>query len=330
MSRAIVHRRLTMTNPDRGLLSVRMIKSLAIAKGEPSAAVAYAQSQNWIDADLMAESISMSAVTGTGRSDFATVSPASFDFSEFVRPFSILGKLNGVRRAPSRTRLISATSGSTAYWAGERNTVPISRATLAGVSLEPLAVTAMVITTAELLQSSAPTAESILSRDLAKAVTAAIDLAFVDHLNSGAGGTKPAGIAYGTTPLVSAGSSLANIDSDLGLMVTALSNAGSDLQFATWIMGTRSAPYLARLRGTGGDRAFPGISVKGGELLGLPVIVSTNLPTEGGSPGFGDALILLVDASQILVVDDNATDVSVAHSANVQMDDAPVIPLRRR
>ena len=309
--------------PNRGMLAVRTFKALAIAKGDPASAVAYAKSQNWLDTDLMEQSIQMAAVTATGTDNVGRPSPAAFDFSEFIRPFTILGKLTGLRRVPSRTRLISATSGSTAYWSGERAVRPISRSTLEGSTLEPLSLIAMLVVTNELLQSSAPTAESVLSRDLAAAVVSALDLAFIDHTNAGVAGAKPAGIAYGTTPIVSAGATLANIDSDLGLMVTALSNAGSDLQFATWIMAPRTALYLARLRGTGGDRAYPGISVKGGELLGLPVVISANVVQEGGSPGFGDLSITLLDSSQVLYADDGATAVEVSRVTSVQQESAP-------
>ena len=110
----------------RGQLSVRMIKALAVAKNDPSGAIAYAQGQGWLDGDLIEKSIQMASVTATGTDDVGRPSPASFDFSEFIRPMTVLGKLVGLRRVPSRTRLISATSGSTSYWSGERAVRPIS------------------------------------------------------------------------------------------------------------------------------------------------------------------------------------------------------------
>ena len=302
--------------PNRGMLAVRTFKALAIAKGDPASAVAYAKSQNWLDTDLMEQSIQMAAVTATGTDNVGRPSPAAFDFSEFIRPFTILGKLTGLRRVPSRTRLISATSGSTAFWSGERAVRPISRSTLEGSTLEPLSLIAMLVVTNELLQSSAPTAESVLSRDLAAAVVSALDLAFIDHTNAGVAGAKPAGVAYGTTPIVSAGATLANIDSDLGLMVTALSNAGSDLQFATWIMAPRTASYLSRLRGSGGNPAFPLMTARGGTLLGFPVIVSAHIVA-------GDMSITLLDSSQVLYADDGATAVEVSRVTSVQQESAP-------
>src|SRR5256885_16339618 len=153
--------------------------------------------------------------------------PASADFAEFVRPLSVIGKLAALRRVPARTRLIAATSGSGAFWSGERNPRPISRATFSGSTLEQLSITAMLVVTRKLLTSSRPGAESILSRDLAAAAVEALDRSFLDPSNSGVVGAKPASITSGVTAIHSSGSTLAQIDSDLSLLIQALSDARS-------------------------------------------------------------------------------------------------------
>jgi HK97 family phage major capsid protein len=117
---------------------------------------------------------------------------------------------------------------------------------------------------------------------------------------------------------VSSGSALANIDADLDYIINALVLAGSDLQWAHLIMLPRTALYLARLRGTGGDLAYPGLSVKGGNLFGIPVVVSAAIPGSG-SPSA--SIIGLVDAGQILVADDNGGTVEVGRQAALQMVD---------
>ena len=310
--------------PNRGQLATRTFKALAIARGDPAAAIAYAKSQNWLDTDLMERSIiQMATVTSVGTDNVARPTPAEFDFAEFLRPQTLLGKLAGLRRVPSRTRLISATSGSTAFWSGERSVRPISKAAFEGSTLEPLSLTAMLVVTSELLQSSAPNAESILSRDLAAAVAEAFDVAFIDPGNGGILGVKPASISFGVTPFVSSGSTLAQIDSDLALLVQALWDAGSNLIFAQWVMAPRTASFLSRLRGSGGAHAFPLMSAKGGTLLGLPVIVTPYITREVGSPTINDLSITLLDASQILVADDNSTAVEVSRVTSILMDNAP-------
>jgi HK97 family phage major capsid protein len=311
-------------NPTRGQTFVRTIKSLGVARGDPAGAMAYAQGQNWANERDVVASIK-ATVTPLGTDNYPLPTPAASDFAEFIRPLTIIGKLTGLRGVPARVRVIAATSGSTAYWSGERNPRPISRMTFAGDTLEPLSVIAMLVTTTELLRSSSPSAESILSRDLAFAAVQAMDQAFIDPANAGSAGVKPASITNGATTIHSSGNSLANIDSDLALLIEALADAGSDLTWATFILRPRTALYLSLLRGTGGALAHPGMSVKGGTLAGLPAIVSAASPSDVGSPQEGGEITLL-DPSQIIVVDDGGSALEISRQTALAMSDSPTSP----
>ncbi|MGE0583465.1 MAG: phage major capsid protein [Steroidobacteraceae bacterium] len=312
----------------RGYTATRTIKALAMARGWPGRAEAFAKGSGWRDVDDVIASIK-AVVAPTGTDDVGLPTPAGFDFAEFVRPMTILGKLVGLRRVPSRVRAIAATAGSSASWSGESQPRPISRLTLNGATLEPLGVTAVTVATIDLLKSSSPGAESILSRDLAAAAVGALDSAFIDPANAGVADVKPASITNGVTPIASTGSSLAQIDADLEDMIAALDLAGSDLQFAAWVLRPRTAVYLAKLRGTGGALAFPGMTAKGGILLGLPAITSNHVPVEVGSPGDGDTSITLLDAAQILVTDDGSTGFEVSENATIAMSDEPTSPVEQ-
>ncbi len=307
-------------NPTRGKIFCRTMKSLGMGRGDINAAMAYAQGQNVGDWRGVIESIQLAAVAPVGTGDYAPPTPAAFDFAEFIRPMTILGKLIGLRRVPARVRSIAATSGSGAFWSGEKNPRPISRMTFEGETLEPLSVSAILVVTAELLRSSVPNAESILSRDLAAAAVAAMDSAFIDQSNTGIANVKPASITNGVGSYVSTGGTVAQIDADLDLMVNALSDAGSDLLFASFILSPRTALYLARLRGSGGALAHPGMTVKGGTLFGLPAITSAAVPS-AGSPLI--TTITLLDASQILVCDDGGGALETSEKGALQMEDAP-------
>jgi HK97 family phage major capsid protein len=179
----------------------------------------------------------------------------------------------------------------------------------------------MLVVTRELLASSAPAAESILSRDLAAAAVQAMDSTFIDPANAGSAGVKPAAITNGVTAIHSAGSTLANIDSDLGLLAQALNDAGSDLTLATFVMLPRTALYLSRLRGSGGTLAYPGMGVTGGTLLGLPAITSTAVPLSGGNTS-----ITLLDPSQIELADEGYSDLEVSMQTSLAMADNPTAP----
>ncbi len=180
----------------------------------------------------------------------------------------------------------------------------------------------MAVVTKELVRSNDPTAEAVLSRELARAAVARLDVSFIDPTNSGVTDTTPASVTSSATPIPSGGSSLSAIDSDLGGAINALDAAGSDLAFAHWVMRPKTALYLSRLRGTGGALAYPGITVKGGVLLGLPVVVSAHITNVGSPP---ESFIALVDASQITVVDDNETEITTSTNASIQMDNSPTV-----
>jgi len=311
-------------NPSAGKTFVRTMKSLAVAKGAIPGAIGYAQSQNWDNARAVIDSLK-AAVTGQSMSDAFVATPAAVDFADFIRPLTIIGKLTGLRRTPARTRMISATSGSTAYWAGEAQPRPISKMTLSGSTLEALSVVAMLVVTQELIQSSSPDAEPILSRDLAAAAVQAMDAAFVDSSNAGIAGVKPAAVTNGVTTIHSSGSTLANIDADLQLIIEALAAAGSDLTFATWVVRPRTAVYLSTLRGSGGALAYPQMGVRGGVLAGLPCITSAASPSDAGSPALGGEIVLL-DPSQIVVVDSGDGSIEASTQASIAMADNPGSP----
>lgn len=311
-------------NAHRGRLTIRYLKALAACQGRPELVPSFAAGQGWRGDEALVVETAKAAISATGTSAVPLPTPVSVDFAEFVRPQTILGRLQGLRRVPPRTRMVAATGSTTAYWIGEAQPAPISRMTFTtNDTLQTLWLAAVAVTTRELLTSSSPSAESILSRDLAAAAVAALDSAFIDPDNAGTANVKPASITNGVTPITSTGATLSAIDTDLEDVVMALSDAGSTLEFATWIMRPRTAVYLSRLRGTGGALAFPGMTARGGTLLGMPAITSTGVPVESGSPGDGDSSIVLLDPSQILLADDGGGDIELSMHGSLQMLDNP-------
>lgn len=129
----------------------------------------------------------------------------------------------------------------------------------------------------------------------------------------GTGDSGPDPITQGITTAVSSGSTLAQIDADLKLLITALISGGSNLVNAIWILSPTTATYLASLRGTGGIPAFPAIGVNGGTLLGLPVIVSAGCSGQ----------IVLLDQSRLVIADEGRATVKAAQDGGIQLLDNP-------
>jgi capsid protein len=304
----------------KGLLAARYVKALLCAKGDYGIAAAYASGQNWgneVVACLKA------AVTQLGTDESALLGNLEFDFLEYTRPMTLIGRLQGLRRVPSRVRVIAAASGTTGYWAGERNPRPLSRMDFDGEALEPLSAVGISVITNELAQSSNPVAEVVIRDDIGRANVAAMDGSFIDLSNAGTAGVEPASVTNAAPSTPSTGSSLSAIDSDLGTLIDALVAAGSDLQFGAWIMSTVTGNYISRLRGSGGAPAFPQMSARGGTLLGLPCLTSAHVTTVG-SPA--QRFITLLDASKITVIDDGGANFSVSKTTSLAMADNPSAP----
>lgn len=305
-------------NPYSARTAARVIRSLVVAKGQADVAQMYAAGQNWTDAPAVVDYLK-ATVTQMGSTTLLPATSAAADFSAAVRPLTVLGRLQGTRRVPLLLRVLTALNGTHAAFVAEGRPVPVSTIDLAGQTLPPRKVSGIAIESIELATSSKPVAENVLTEDIVGACATAIDTAFLDPSNAGDDAT-PAAITSGVTPLTSTGSTLAAIDADLRTMMNELILAGSTMQFAQWILRPLTAAYLAGLRGSGGDLAFPGVSVLGGTLLGLPVIVTGSF-SDAGSPPAGH--IVLVDGSQVALADENQAEIAISTEAAFQLQDAP-------
>jgi capsid protein len=281
----------------KGMNFVRTVKAMAAGK--------YDQQVNFAvrhyGADSIPAQIVKASVAGLSRlaeDELARWNATAAEFFEAVRPMTIVGKIQGLRRVPLNVRLISATTGVTAYWVGEGAPAPVSVATYAEGSLDPCKVVALTIATQELLDSSDPAAEQALRNDLLAANAEAIDRTFIDPTNGGSAGVKPASVTYGLTPIASTG----DADDDIAKLLAAFSGnlaqavfVGSPLTFAT--MNSFSRPKIGAL---------------GGQIAGIPAIASESA---------NDNLALL-DASAI-ALGEGFADLSVSREATIQMADDP-------
>ncbi|CAN7518210.1 phage major capsid protein [Pararhizobium sp. LjRoot235] len=230
--------------------------------------------------------------SGTWGSELAgDLATASMEFFNLVAERSIIGRMAGLRRMPLLTRAISVIGGSTAHWVGEGKPKPVS-AMIFGDSLLPSRkVIALSIVTRELLESSDPAAESVIRTDLVRAMTDALDGAFIDPANAGVADVMPASVVNGLTP-----------SADLPGLVA---DFGGDLGSAVFVMNPATAAGLSSA-----DR--PNIGARGGEMLGVPTICSRNVP---------EGVIVLVDPSGVALGEGTAA-VSISTSASVEMLDS--------
>lgn len=304
-----------------GRLVSRYVRSLAISKGMPQAAAAFAEGRNWDDRDDVVRMLKAAVPAGVMADRTGVLRPLATDLANLVRPATVIGKLQGLRRVPFLCRMLEIDAGSSASWVEEGHAIPVAELHFVESSeqLSPRKIATIIPQSRELAESSNPSSDAIISSDIRAALSAAIDQAFCDVFNPGSAASPP-GIGYGGTTVPSSGSTLSQIDTDLGLMVRLLPMQGGRLATAAWVLSEQTAAYMANLRGTGGTRAFEGLSPLGGTILGLPAVVSAAAQTLGSPTS---TTLMLLDQDGCSVADDDGGEVVVSAESSLVLTTNP-------
>ena len=243
-----------------------------------------------------------STTSANWASELHSAISARTEFFALVRERSLIGRIEGLRRIPLRTRIVTEASGFGAAWVGEGAAVPVSDALYEeGDPLPALKVSSLAIFTNELLTSLDPAAELLIRDGMVKAAVEAIDLSFLDPTNSGVANVKPASITNGVTAENSTDDGLQDVRN-------LVDHFTGDLEQAI-IIGTPQT--FAKLHD---PIMVPGIGVRGGEVLGIPALPSKQA---------GDDLIL-VDPTGI-AIGEGEMELRVATQASIQMADNPTM-----
>jgi len=300
----------------------RTFTSLAVANGDPRVAANYARRRHdWADSEQIAGPL-LAAVGGqTAAADSSLVGIRVNDLMNVVRPLTILGRLP-VRATSFDAALTTMTTGTSSGWVGEAKSAPVSKPAFARLAspLGRLKNVAFSVEDLELVRSGDPNAELTISQDFVGACVQGIDTSFIDATSAAVAGVRPASVTNGAPAFASSGSTAALIDGDLGRMIESLIARGSNLLNAFFILHPITALFMGRLLNVNGDRAYPLLNVRGGELLGLPVLTSASVPHVGSPPSTS---IYLLDASRIWVAQDPVMEVSVSQRGAIQMSDVP-------
>jgi HK97 family phage major capsid protein len=174
----------------------------------------------------------------------------------------------------------------------------------------------------EVLRDSSPSAETLIRDDIAKSVAARLDTDFLDPQKGLEANVSPASISNGLTPIVSSGRDADSVRADMVSVMATYLAANNTPSSGVWVMSAITALQLSLLTNALGQPEFPGMSMTGGTLQGLPVITSeyiaytTDSPTEGRD-------VFLVNASDIYFGDDGGIDVRMSTEASLEMEDGP-------
>lgn len=246
------------------------------------------------------------------------------DFVAFLRPLTILGKFGangipGLRRVPFRVPLISQDTGGSASWVGEGQAKPLTKFDFSNKHLLPTKIAAISVATEELLRDSSPSADALIRDALIEACRERQDTDFVDPNKAAVGQVSPASITNGVTPLAASGTDATAVRNDIKRVMAQFFAVKNPPTTGVWIMDTITALGISLMRNAlGTAQEFGGLTVNGGILEGLPVIVSDYVPRTSN----GGAMIL-VNASDIYFGDDGDFALDMSREASLLMDSAP-------
>jgi HK97 family phage major capsid protein len=324
-----------------GIAFARLVKSLGAAKGDMGRAVKIAQDRYGEDSDavgtlksiydrggdrlefLGTEAMQKAAVTagsvvsGNWAADLVLTEGGAFaDFAEYLRPETILGKIQGLRRVPFDTALGISTSAGSGYWVGEGQPKPLTSFNFDKTSLTPLKCANIVVLTEELLRRASYSAETEVRTEMRNALVSLIDTAFIDPTNAGTANVKPASVTNGAPHSAASGTGDADdLRSDLRSLINEFIVANSQGGPIVLVMRATDALAAGMMVNALGQPEFPRISMNGGELFpGLSVITSQTVPS---------GVVAALQPNDIYLGDDDGFMVDVSREASLQMLDNP-------
>jgi len=266
------------------------------------------------------------ATTGTAVWAGALVDPTNLagEFIEFLRPQTIIGKFGtggipSLRRVPFNVRVIGQISGGEGYWVGQGAPKPLTSFQVAPTTLTWAKVANIAVLTEEIVRFSSPSAEALVRDELARALIERLDVDFVDPAKAASANVSPASITNGLTALTSAGTGADNARTDLQNLLETFILANIDPTSLVLIMPNTLALALSLMVNSLGQAEFPGLTMRGGTLQGIPVITSQYAANQSG----GGNLVIAVNASDIFLSDDGQVTIDMSREASLEMLDNP-------
>ena len=242
------------------------------------------------------------------------------EFVEFLRPQTIVGKLN-LTRVPFNVRVPTQTNGGHAAWVGEGAGKPVTSVAFSSLTLPYHKLATIAVLTKELVRFSTPSAELLVRNTLAGAIIQQLDNDFIDPATAAVSGVNPASITNGLVALTPSGTSADNARTDIARIINTYLADNKSADGLALIMPPTLALVLSLMRNTLGQKEFADIGPNGGTLEGIKVVTSQLAANASGAGN----LVIALKESEIFLADDGVVTIDASDQASVQMSDAPTI-----
>lgn len=277
------------------------VKALLAGDGSRSQALSIVKAANVSSAGIRL--LEKSIVTTSDLNADPDFRSAGRAFIEMVKIRSLIGKINSIsqfRIVPTKTRVLAQTERPAAYWTSEGGQSLATHTAFTPKVLDSKKITGLLILTKELVMGQGPAFEAAVSNDLINPIAALEGITFLEPTNTGIPGESPAAVTYGVAPVPSSGSEAVAVRTDIKALFAAF---GGSLESAVLVMHPETALSLSLMQAVLGES---GLTVRGGDLFGVPVVTSDSVPLDSSG-----AIVALIDPAGILLSDDG---VDIQHS----------------
>jgi HK97 family phage major capsid protein/HK97 family phage prohead protease len=320
-------------NVPKGIAFVRLLaaKTNAYLSKGAFTPLQFAQAhKHWQSETPEVEQILKAAVSAGTTTDSTWAGPLAqytnlaSEFVEYLRPMTIIGRIPGMRRVPFLAKFPRQTGAAVSNWVGQAKPKPATSLSFDSLTLDPLKVAGIVPISMELMRLSSPSAEAIIRDDLAGSIAQLVDHDFIDPEKAASANVSPASITNGVTGVSATGTAYSNLKADVKSIMDNFMAA--NIVPDTVVMHQRTALSLSLMETSLGNPQFPGLTMNGGNFLGMNTISSTNIDYTEDSPQEGD-LIVFLRAQDIALADDGGVEVDVSTEASIEMSTAPTDPV---
>ncbi len=315
-------------NVPKGTAFVRFAQCMASAKGDSYQAISRAKSyvdstpevalmvENTLNWQTKAAVAAGTTTDATWAGPLAPTQTAVNEFLELLRPRTLIGRVAGFRQVPFNTAVPSQTGGGTYSWVGQGNAKPVTSAAFATVTVPFAKAAGIIVLTEELVRLSTPSAEATVREEMIAGMGQFLDTQLVDPAVAAVANVNPASITNGAATAAASGATGAAARADLAARVATFTAANIPLDGAVWLMSDSTAFGIGLSLNALGQPLFPGVGREGGNIMGIPVVVSNNVGNR----------VILVHAPSILFADEGGVNIDVSREASIQMDSVPTNP----
>lgn len=318
------------SNLEKGIPFVRYMKALVQAKGIPHLAAQIADANPiWKETSPEVAMVLKAAVAAGDTTTSGWASELVYNqnvasaFLDFLRPMTILGKIQGFTPVPFNVRWGIQSGGATGYWVGQGAPVPVSKLTTSADTLGIAKAAGLVVLDKELIMSSNPSAELLVRNDLAKTIAQFLDAQFIAPDYAAVANVSPASITNGVDPTAATGTASANLRADAQTLFNQFDVNNLEGGGFFWVTTPKIARAISMMLTSLGEPLFPTVTPEGGTFLGYPMIVS-GTAMQVGSPVAGEGnLLVLGHAPSIAMADEGGITIDASEEAAIQMLDNP-------